>query len=133
MRGRAAGDGEGFSLVEVLVVIVILSILMAIMIPVFVHQREKGWESQSVSALTNAAIAMEAAYVRQGGSYADITVDNLIDDEGLRVAEGVTELSIRGASNTGFCLAAVHEDWGQTLYWDSADGQTSEDNCSGNY
>jgi len=63
MRRRSAGDEEAFSLVEVLVVVVIISILAAIAIPVFMTQRDKGYDAQSVATLKNAATAMESAAV----------------------------------------------------------------------
>ena len=130
--GRISTDESGFSLIEMLIVIVILSILMAIMIPVFFNQRERGWESQSVSALTNGQIAMEAAYVRASGSYNEATVEELIEVEGLKYADTIT-LTIESANENGFCLSAEHEDWGQTLFWDSEIGEARPTDCSGEY
>src|SRR3712207_5109503 len=80
MRDR---DRErGFTLIELLVVILILAVLAAIAIPVFLRQRERGYEAQMQSALKNAAIAMDAyatdpssngSYIGlDGGTHADI-------------------------------------------------------------
>ena len=41
---KERGD-EGFTLIELLVVIIIIGILAAIAIPVFLNQRQKGWEA----------------------------------------------------------------------------------------
>ena len=42
LRSDENRDG-GFSLIEILVVIIIIGILAAIAIPVFLNQRKKGW------------------------------------------------------------------------------------------
>jgi type IV pilus assembly protein PilA len=49
----------GFTLIELLVVIIIIGILAAIAIPVFLHQREKGYDSQARADLRNVATAEE--------------------------------------------------------------------------
>jgi prepilin-type N-terminal cleavage/methylation domain-containing protein len=60
---------EGFTLIEILVVILIVAILASIAIPVFLRQREKGLVAQSQDTLKGAAISVESFSLEKGGSY----------------------------------------------------------------
>ena len=59
---------EGFTLIELLVVIIIIGILAAIAIPVFLNQRQKGWDAAVQSDLRNAATAQET-YLTENATY----------------------------------------------------------------
>ena len=62
-------NDAGFSLVEILVVVVIIAILAAIAVPVFLNQRKKAWAAQAESAVKNAATAEEAFASANEGAY----------------------------------------------------------------
>ena len=134
MRLRGARDEQGFSLVEVLVVVVIISLLAAIAIPIFLAQREKAWYAQSTSTLKNAATTMEAAAVKNEGSYEGITPNDLREEEGLKYSRSVMLLTVESAAgSTGFCISVLHQRSLETIYWDSNEGQPSDSDCTGNY
>ncbi len=126
-------DEGGFSLVELLVVVVIISLLGAIAVPIFLNQRERAWNAQTESALRNAATAMDAAAVSTNGSYASLTVPHLVANEGLKYAQSVVDLTVESANDRGFCLSAQHAISLETVYWDSAVGRPSPVNCSATY
>jgi type IV pilus assembly protein PilA len=69
-RIRKAMDNreEGFTLIELLVVIIIIGILAAIAIPVFLNQRQKGYDAGAKSDARNAA-TIEETYMTDNNSY----------------------------------------------------------------
>ena len=133
MGARVMRDERGFSLVELLVVIVIISLLAAIAVPIFLAQRERAWAAQTESALRNAATAMDAAAVTNNGSYATITIPQLVANEGLKYAQSVVNLRVEAANVQGFCLSAQHKISLETVYWDSGFGPPRPTNCSSQY
>jgi len=66
---KAAEEREGgFTLIELLVVIIIIGILAAIAIPVFLSQRQKGYDAQAKSDARNLA-TLEETYMTDNNHY----------------------------------------------------------------
>ena len=66
---KAAEEREGgFTLIELLVVIIIIGILAAIAIPVFLNQRQKGYDAQAKSDARNLA-TLEETYMTDNNKY----------------------------------------------------------------
>jgi type IV pilus assembly protein PilA len=86
-------------------VIFVLAILAAIAIPVFLRQRERGWEAQVTSALKNAGTAQESHCARSPDCYTAST--SALEAEGLTVPPDVT-LSIVRADHSSYCMEARH-------------------------
>jgi len=63
LHKRMNKEEEGFTLIELLVVIIIIGILAAIAIPVFLSQKQKGYEASMKSDLRTAAQEVESQNV----------------------------------------------------------------------
>lgn len=111
---------EGFTLVELLVVMVITGVLAGIAIPTFLGQREKAFRSAMKSDLYSLRMAQESRGVENDPRYTSSIA--LLRDEGYAQSEGVSEAHIRLVDGQDSYVACVqHESTGEWLVYTSAD------------
>jgi type IV pilus assembly protein PilA len=131
---KAQEEGEsGFTLIELLVVIIIIGILAAIAIPVFLKQRQKGYDAGIKSDLRNAATA-EESYLTDNNVYT--TSQTALLTEGLKTSSpadysgnaatlNIEFVDASGAATTaataGYCISATSAS-GNTFAYNSALG-----------
>ncbi len=105
-RPQSSGDA-GFTILELLVTIVVLSILAAIAIPVLAGHKQKASVAQLKSDLRNAATA-EAVYHASAGSYTANEAE-LKAVGGWRTSPGVAMMSQTSAAPDAWCIELTHE------------------------
>lgn len=78
---RRAGEQSGFTLTELLVVLLIVGLLAAIAIPAFLSQRAKADDAEAKVHARTAQAAAETFAVDRTGRYAGISSEKLVDIE----------------------------------------------------
>lgn len=104
-QGKDATDG-GFTLVELLVVVLVIGILAAISVPVFLGVQDRAVNTTTISDLTNAKHSLVAYAAANDGAYTNNTED--LRDYGFTTSEGVeiSDFSIVLGSDD-FCIEAA--------------------------
>ncbi len=97
LQSRLHNEEKGFTLVELLVVILIIGILAAIAIPSFLSQTDKAQDAQSKSGARNAQTAAETFNVDSNGDYTGMTAVNLTTIEPTLADAGTLAVVAAGA------------------------------------
>jgi type IV pilus assembly protein PilA len=138
-------DDKGFTLIELMVVVLIIAILIAIAIPTFLGLRERAQNRAAQSDLRNALTAAKAFYTDDetytgfNVAAADSVEPSLnwvagapaADTDQVGIDDGTTGNTARflrhSASGTFFCIQDVN---GVTGYGDGATAAAAEGDCA---
>ncbi len=105
-------SSPGFSLIELLVVLILLGILFSIAVPGVLGVRRRAYDSVAQAHLRE-AVAYQFTYATEHGDYADEL--GKLESEGLRRVPGV-ELELR-SGGASFCMLVRHA---RGRYWYAA-------------
>ncbi len=126
LKARSKNEDDGFTLIELMVVVLIIAILIAIAIPTFLGAREKAQDRGAQSSLRNALTAGKVIFA-DDGDYANATPAGLLAVEpsltfkAAGVAStGANDISVDTATDTSVFAGAALSDSG-TCFW-IADG-----------
>jgi type IV pilus assembly protein PilA len=113
LRQRMASEESGFTLVELLVVMLIIGLLAAIAIPAFFNQREKAYDANAKEQARTAETAIETYATDNGGVYTGLDAADLPPiEESLTNVVSTTRPYIESAAPTG---AGADADKGWTV------------------
>ena len=107
MRSRLQKDESGFTLIELMVVVLIIAILVAIAVPTFLNQRQNAQNRSAQSDLRNALSSVKAYYA-ENQDFTETVADMQAIEPNLDWG-GDVALEVNGAGPTGqiVCLAVV--------------------------
>jgi type IV pilus assembly protein PilA len=111
MAARGVRDEDGFTLVEILFVVLVIGVLAAIALPAFASQESKAYDAAGKANARNMALQVESCYVETSDYTACTTSAQLPNAAtGLPWGAGPGQVRVTAATLGGYTIQAVSND-----------------------
>lgn len=123
---RDSTNEEGFTLIELMAVIIVLAVLVAILIPVFANQQKSSMESTLRTDIRQAALVMHTESTKQAGRFL-----SYLPSFATKSANNKVTLETARSSTSSFCLSGINSKLDDVvLYYSSKTGKISSTPCA---
>ena len=130
LRNRIKAGEQGFSLIELLVVILVIGILAAIALPAFLGQRDKGQDADAKSNARNLVSHLESFYATERTYDADeAKASNDIQKSSLPIGGGLGQVDIAEGDADTYTVVAKSKSGGSFTIEKDSNGKISR-TCS---